>query len=693
MIFLRTITIYFIVFFCISNINAQTKKSKHKIMVMARPQKQSILLRWAVTTPLAWQQSNQYGFVVERYTITRDKKILSDPDKKLLSLSPIKPASLEAWENIVQKNNYAAVIAQAIYGDDFELSGGDDKGIAKIVNKSNELEQRFAMSLYAADNNFEAAKLAGWGIEDIDVKPNEKYLYRIISAVPGNKLQIDSASVFVGIADYTPLPAPAEISGTFNNKNVMLSWDCKMLRSYYNSYFIEKSADAGKTFTPLSDIPVTNLNEKDGKSSAMMYYVDSLQDNTLTYQYRIKGITPFGEIGPPSTVVSGNGKETLAFIPNIRSSTINDKGILELQWELDEKGKDNVQSFTLNQSPTENGIYKPAVKNIAAQQRSISFNKLYPANYFTITAIAKNGEKQTSFPVLVQQIDSFPPAIPVGLEAKIDSNGIVKLKWKQNTEKDLLGYKVFRANNPDEEMAVLTDSFINRNGFKDTVSIRTLNNKLYYAVAALDKRYNQSVTSAIIELKKPDVIPPSSPIFTNYKLEDGKVNLTWVASSDEDVATHLLYRKEEKGNWKLVQQFKDAVQQYTDKEVQAGSDYLYKIISKDFSGLESPPAEILQISIPGDLSNTNIKSIDAYIDRNKRYIEISWKDNLKEVEEYQLYKAVKGQPVTLWQIVKPQDGKGFIDQSITINTEYEYGIKAVLKNGALGKYKSVTVKY
>jgi hypothetical protein len=678
---------------CNDNTYAQTKKISPKIMVIARPQQQAILLRWAVSTPAAWKLSNQYGFIVERYTVTRDKKILEKPDKKLLSLTPIKPSALSNWETLAKKDNYAAVIAQAIYGKDFELEGGDAKGIAKIINKSNELEQRYAMSLYAADNSFEAAKFAGWGWEDKEVKPNEKYLYRILSAVPREKMKIDSNSVYIGLSDYEPLPKPSDISSVFGDKSIMLSWDFNMLRNSYNSYFVEKSVDGGKNFIPLSDLPVTNLNEKENKPSNTVYFIDSLKDNTTNFQYRIKGVSPFGEIGPPSDPVAGKGKKLLSYVPNIKPGNVNEKGVLQLQWYFDEAGNDLITGFSLNQSSTENGMYKTVIENISPDQRTINFDKLNATNYFTITAIAKEGESRTSFPVLIQPLDSMPPAVPIGLEGTIDTNGVVTLTWKKNTENDLSGYKIFRANNLQEEMAVLSDVSLTSNAYKDTVSIKTLNNKLYYAIAALDQRNNQSAASIVVEIQKPDIIPPSAPIFTGYKIQGDKVSLTWVNSSDEDVAAHYLYRKQENENWQLVQQFKDSTHNYVDDKVESGPNYLYKIMAKDKSGLESLPTSSLSINIPVNPSAINIKNISSYIDRDKRYIEISWKDNVKEIQEYQLYKAVKGQPVTLWKIITPKEGKSVIDQSITINTEYEYGIRAVLKNGAVGKYKWITVKY
>ncbi len=39
----------------------------------------------------------------------------------------------------------------------------------------------------------------------------------------------------------------------------------------------------------------------------------------------------------------------------------------------------------------------------------------------------------------------MPPAVPSGLKAVVDSNGVVTLTWNKNSERDLMGYKIYRA--------------------------------------------------------------------------------------------------------------------------------------------------------------------------------------------------------------------------------------------------------
>src|SRR5690606_35192409 len=79
--------------------------TKPKIEVVARPQQDKISLRWAVNSPLAWKLLSQYGYKLERYTITRDGKTLPKPEKTELTDFPIVPDPLESWEALIQVND------------------------------------------------------------------------------------------------------------------------------------------------------------------------------------------------------------------------------------------------------------------------------------------------------------------------------------------------------------------------------------------------------------------------------------------------------------------------------------------------------------------------------------------------------------------------------------------------------------
>jgi len=661
------------------------------IRAVGRAQEKQVMIRWGVTNAQAWKLSNSYGFTVTRFTVIRNKAMLTTPERK--DLGVFKPAVMQAWATPANSDEYAAIIAQALYGQTFEVTG-DDQGIMTTINKAQEAEQRFTLSLYAADRSFSAAVLAGWGLVDRDVKANEKYLYRITSAVPANKLAIDSTGVFIGLEDYRPLPAVLNIDALFTDKTAMLSWDYDGLKDHYNAYFIERSSD-GTNFYRVTERPVANIAEPTNKKKAQrVHYIDTLGMNNVKYYYRVMGVTPFGETGPASTVVSGVGRKLLAYVPHITRSVVNEAGGVDIEWEFDGAGNALIKGFTLNQSQTERGPYLPVVTGIDPSKRSLRYSKLFDSNYFTLTAEAIEGESRTSMSVLVQPVDSIPPAPPAGLKVTIDSAGVAHITWAANAEKDLSGYKVFRSYIKNAELTPLIDSVYHGTAYTDTLSMRLINKKVYYAVTALDRRFNQSKYSPLVAALKPDVVPPTSPVFKRCELMDYQVKLTWTDSQDSDVAAHILYRKaDNEQNWKPIQQYKSTTpEQYTDTEAQRGHSYTYTLVSKDSSNLESVPAQPVSIKLPNNPDELMVKTFNSYVDRNKHTIELFWTDNIKNVEEYQLYKKKKGEPATLWKVVKATE-KSFTDDALTINTEYTYGIRIVIRTGEMSRIKWLVANY
>jgi fibronectin type 3 domain-containing protein len=662
------------------------------VKAIGRAQKKQILIRWAVNQPRAWKLSNQHGFEVVRYTVIRDSVILRTPERKYIGI--LKPAEQSAWIVPANSNEYAAIIAQALYGENFEVSSTDKETILSSINKGQELEQRFALSLYAADQNFTMAQLAGWGLTDTDVKENEKYLYRIKSKVPSGQLAIDSAAVFIGLKDYKPLPEPTEVLAQFSDKTAVISWDYNSLKDYYNSYYIERSSD-GKNFYRISERPIMQMSESDAvKPSGRIHYVDALGMNNVTYYYRVRGVTSFSEIGPPSAKVSGVGQKILEYVPHITKSVINEAGELELSWSFERAGNALIRGFTLSQSPNEEGPYIPVMQNIPATQRLLRYTKLFPTNYFAITADAVSGDSRTSMSVLVQPVDSIPPQAPRGIRAVIDSLGVATITWAPNTEKDIYGYKVFRTYVKTAEPTPLTDTVYIGTTFTDSVSMRITNRKVYYTVTALDQRYNQSAFSTPVAAVKPDIIPPTSPLFTKCELTGNEVLLRWSDCHDDDVASHVIYRKsEEQKEWKQIKKFGAHTSgEYKDADVAGGTVYTYTLVAGDSSGLESKPSSPVSIKVirrPGDIT---VNAFDVYIDRQNRYIELFWRDSQDNVEEYQLYKAIKGSPATLWRVVKREE-KRTVDEKLAVNTEYSYGIRVVTRKGEVSKIKWLEVKY
>lgn len=683
-----------IIIVMISNCFAQSKpedtittEKKPEIQVIARVQKDKILIRWAVNSPIAWKKLNLHGYTIERYTVTRDNKTLANPEKLILAQA-LKPEPLEKWEKIIENNDNAAIIAQAIYGEDFTVDGGDN--LQNIVNLSEEIEQRFTFALFSADKDFEIAKKAGLGLEDNTAKINEKYAYRVISNVPEREMSIDYGGVFVGLKEYSPLPKPMDFIAHFTDRSTMLSWNFKTLSQFYTSYYVERSTDK-KNFQRITDKPYTSLNQENSNNNRI-FYIDSIANNK-PYSYRVQGISSFGELSPYSDIVTGKGTDMLKFVPHLTVKDFKDDTTVTLSWEFPEEGNNEISGFELNRSDIDDNMFTTVVKNIPAKNRSVTYNKLSSTNYFTITAIGKKGSKTTSFPMLVQPVDSIPPSKPGGLKGVIDSLGLVKLTWNPNKEKDLMGYRIYKANTAEEEFTQLTVSPQELNSFEDKTIIKSLNPKVYYKIIAVDYHYNMSDFSEVLILTKPDVIPPTSPVFNNFEIKDGSIYLEWVNSQSEDVAKHQLYRKEnDQKDWTLILETKNKEEKYQDKTAIEGNTYRYAIFAKDENNLVSNPSPEVAMFLPKYSVMPAVKGFFAQVNKTTNTIDLSWEYTKNDVDNFEIYKASDSDPLQLIQIINGKT-KRLSDPTITINTTYKYGIRAVFKDGRTSKMDFFSLKF
>lgn len=690
---------FFYIFFLLFSFSifAQQKESHTSptpsIQIKTSIKTNQIALRWAVDEPLAWQKANKIGFSLKRYTLMRDGQLLAKPELKDLGVFLPKP--VKDWESIIETNDKAAIIAQALYGESFEVEMGSQGELENIINKSQEIEQRFAFALMAADLDFEVAQLAGWGYVDTDVKPNERYLYSIeLRPTSSKEINIEKGSAVASTLEAQPLPKPLDFIGVFRDRTVTLSWEYLQLKDIYTSYFIEKS-DNGKDFTSLGDLPVINMNN----NSRAMLYIDSLTQNNKNYSYRIRGKTIFGEFGPYSDIISGIGKKSLEHTPRITSFDIAENEMITINWEFPQEAEKDITHFELLHSETDKeSSYHVIQSNISPSLRNLQTKSISPSNYFKIQAIGKSEDKRESFSVLIQPNDTIPPTTPTGLKGKIDSTGVVHLEWIPNTEKDLEGYHIFRGIQKEEELVRITPQAIIQNTFQDKVPLENLNSKVYYYITATDIRKNQSEASEIIELEKPDKVRPQAPVFTEYKINEGKITLNWLKSYSDDVALHQLYRldlDENNSQWQKVFETKETQPNYsyTDEKVESNKRYRYYLLAIDKSNLQSDKSQEITLRNVDLRAKEIIYNLTSNIDKKNNKIELFWK--IKEAHltsEILVYRQKNNEIPTLWGILSGE--QNFLeDNNINIGNSYTYLLKAILNNQQPAKTEKITIEF
>lgn len=681
----------FFLFFTSSVCFSQVTKSE--IKVIARGHQDKILLRWAITSPSEWKKAIKTGFIITRYTVKKGTQILSNPEEKILTATPLLPEPLPKWADLIQKDNYAAIVAQSIYGEDFQITGQNDTSISNIIDSSDELDQRHTFGLFAADMSFEGSVLAGWGLIDKNIKQNEVYVYQVSVANVSSKVK--PSSVMIGVRDYKKLPAIDDVIAVSDDKKVIISWDFESYKNIFTSYKIERSED-GVTFAPITNAPIVNMNEQKGVSSKRLFYVDTLAQNDKTYHYKLYGISAFGEKGQISKVLTAKGIHDVFLSTRIADYKIDKDNTVLLEWEYPKDLEDFIAGFEIDHSENEKGPYLKVSENLPPNTRQFQYKNLAASNYFKVIVVGKNNKRLTSQSTLVQPIDSIAPLKPIGLEGVIDSLGKVKLTWKANSEKDLLGYRILKANSENEEFVDIYKKPFEGLGYEDKVSLTLSNPKVYYRIAAEDKRYNISEMSDILVLEKPDVIPPTAPIFKDYDVAKGKVRLQWIRSYSEDVVSHYVLRKKAGDKlWTEVFQVNDTLQEFFDSNLENGSTYQYAIQAKDKTGLRSSLDHSTVTVQFVDMSPlTILQNVLATVDREQRKILLSWqyKKSKEKVVGLSIYRNRVGEAPTLWKEITKPIGE-ILDSQLLMNTDYEYHIVANLESNHPTKAERLLVKY
>ena len=662
----------------------------------------SVVLRWAPSDAILWRAYNKSGYILER--IELPENITGNLPRVRLSPSAIKPWTMDEWKaRINTRDTMAAVAITLLYGKTntpvakpVKKTKSTDVDLAKAVDQKYDLENRYSFAIFIADELPHLANGLGLRYVDKTIAKGKRYLYSIHPLTDPKLIKSDSAAVVVGTSALDVKPAMPEIRYTEMDRTVTFKWNRKLAGTFFTSYFYERSVDGGKTFQRRNYKPYVQPRMEGADLNDEILLTDSLPKNYFKYFYRIVGITPFGDLGEYSPSMDVVGKDKISpEAPQKVIATHLGKRNVKITWEKSVKEKD-FAGFVVGRAESANGTYIPLSAKLLAPA-SITFTDTaavtWGTNYYVVSAVDTAGNAGISIPAYVTMIDTIAPAKPTGLQGKIDTTGIVKIKWNLGKERDLMGYLVYYANAKDHTFTALTKGFLADSVFTDSISLNTLSEKIYYRIAAFDKNRNPSKYSDILELKKPDKIKPVSPVFTTFHVSDTTVILSWSPSSSADVADQILYRKEDGKDWLEVARLTKTIATYTDNKVQKATWYEYSLIANDDDGNRSERSFPLRARVYDSGIRKKIEGFSVKLRNDNRTVDLAWRYSSKDDFHFLIYRGYNGHGLEMYRQV---DGSTFsITDSEISKGKYEYAIKAIYKDGGqspLVKYSGVEVK-
>lgn len=673
--------------------NAQQNKPKdsikyvNKLMVLGKYMGDSVVLRWTTANYPLWLAVRKAGVEVYRAEFNATNNSLEN-QKKLTTL-PLKPMTLEEMKKHFNRNDTtAAMIAQVMYGG--TLNGKQQtQNLENLDVMEAEQSNRFVYATYLADLYPNIANAIALRFVDKTALKGKTYYYYLKSDVKTPGLVFEESGTMVNTKTYFKPEKLQSVDAIGLDKSVRLFWSRLEGDARFTAYQIERK-DGSRPFGTRTSSPFINPNSpKDDTDDETIVFMDSIPQNYVPYQYRVRGITAFGEPSDWAEItVSGRDLTPPATPVNVIAVSQGGKKV-KITWKTPMKGKD-LAGFVIGRSENYEGPYSPVDDKLYGITDTVAFDlnaNVHQRNFYLVSAIDTAGNAARSLPAYPVIVDSIAPAKPVGLTATIDSLGVVKLHWPMGKEVDLEGYNIYRANNAKEEFSVINKAHVQDNNYMDMVDINSLTKDAYYKIVAFDKSNNPSEYSDIVRVKKPDYIPPVAPQITDFLVGDNNVKLKFMPSNSSDLKAYYVYRKIDTVFEKIAALSKlDTA--FTDLKLPEKQVLWYTMVAVDSAGLLSEQAFPQRITL--QIKGAELPNLMLSAKKTEKGVVISWDRNvlLPKGSKLMLYKSYNKNPLEQYTLIDNLS-EDFTDIEFEKNDAVGYAVRIQLAGGVLSKISNI----
>jgi fibronectin type 3 domain-containing protein len=531
---------------------------------------------------------------------------------------------------------------------------------SKETNENKQAYANYSLVIAAVFDN-DLAKHLGIYFEDKNVSLGKKYQYKVVNALSQKEL---SVSMMIQLGD-KPL-APVDLKAVQEKQNVTLSWKAQEEFIGYNVY---------KNGTKLNEEVILPNAEKD-----QAYTVNLVDENVTpgTQKYTVSGITFLNTESQISTATAIDVKDLTppSGITSLKGIRKENEIVLEWKGSKDKKAK----GYFVYKSSDKGKTFKKLNTAMLEIKTENFIDKKTDANFgsfqYQIETIDALGNATKSMPVSVFIPDHLAPAEPKSFVGKTES-GKISLSWQSNTEKDLIGYRIYRGlkDNDENSMLLLNVKPQMATTFIDTFP-KKASTKFIYKLTAIDQSFNES-KKATLWVQLPDLIPPAAPFFKSATLKDNAVALQWELVRTDAILGYNIYRTNGEKSTKVNTNY-ITTDNFSDNTLLKKGMYEYYIQAIDSAQLESKPSNRIVINTSASLSNAQIKlKISQELSSKKVVLEV---EGIKE-EEIQTLRLYRKDGRSGFKAIPAQFVNGiFIDTSSESGKLYDYYADIVNQN-------------
>ena len=651
-----------------------------KVVLLANYDEGRIQLRFAINQASFWYANIPYGYKIERYEINPQNGLADRASRDTVIVKAWPLRQFEPLNQNPESNKYHLTIAECLYGG-IESEGGKQQ----FGRANKEIQNKHGLALFAADMNFAAAQAGGMAWEDsIGIVEGQTYFYRVRALLPDSTVLPAYTTIS---ASSSAAPSPELAVCLEGEGKVTLQWERDLHEPFFSAYWVERSKDSLK-FERIHQIPFVGGQSK-AYPSPYFSYTDQIPLYESFY-YRIRGVTPFGKISPPSVAVRLMARDRTACAA-ADDLLINTDAILKkvsISWSQENCG--DLLGWQVYKGAAPELPFEPVGSLIPAGSKPVFQETIEDTRsrlYYKIQTLDTAGNGAFTLARLAAFRDTLPPNTPIGLKGVIDSSGVVHLQWKPNEEEDLRGYHIFKANAADHIFTMVNAKPFPDATFKDTITLQTLTEKIYYRVSAVDFQGHISKYSEPLELIKPDTIAPFPPSIVRYGQTEKHIYFDWTPSRTKDVVLHTLYRKVNSEEWKKVETFEPVSGRFIDRNVGHDSIYAYKIIATDDAGLNS----VDHASIRTKFKTKKLPDPPLFISCtviNKNHIKLTWKPVAESESEIFIYKSINDGPFTVLERVAASK-LSYLDRRSGRNFGIKYALKIKDQSGKRSPFSNI----
>lgn len=376
-----------------------------------------------------------------------------------------------------------------------------------------------------------------------------------------------------------PPPAPPALSGEVTRKGVALSWDAPAKEKNPAAAVAYEIKRAGVALTQSPVLGVDYIDPKPGVAEGIA-------------RYTINAVDIAGRRGPDSAPIEifvpdyaaldapTSVKTTIA--PNAATITwtapanANRKG-----WKIVRSQKQGAGGDLLTAQPLAAGTFV---------DKSGVPGSTY---YYQISAVNRRDEEGLGLISEAVLFKGVPPPAPTALTSTLKTGRVI-LKW---TSANVAGYQIERSLN-GKEWTVLNSQVTAAPSYEDIYPAEA-EGTFFYRVTAWSFDDQKSAPTPVLEVKLPDNNPPSRPVINSISGDEGKVTVRFSPSGGPNDASgfYVMRSLTPKTPGVIINDTPVTANAFTDSDVEAGTQYVYRVFAVDRAGNRSEPSDPAAVQV------------------------------------------------------------------------------------------------